>query len=165
LLLNCFRVTSAHSNHGSLFFGQEYFTYTGSWSGLWNWPIPESGTPEENENRKRSFILDRVVDWVAKYKNIDRCFCFFEAYAHFSPLYQQVGKRLLLMKSIGSMDVECMAKPFKHSILTKDRNALSNEKGIVLFRAGQNLKHLHHAHEVIKGKVYGGVNSHCDLSG
>jgi hypothetical protein len=68
------------------------------------------------------------------------------------------------MKSVGSMDVECMAKPFKHSILTKDRNALGNEKGIVLFRAGQNLKHLHHARKVIKGKVYGGVNSHCDLS-
>ncbi len=63
------------------------------------------------------------------------------------------------------MDMERMAKPFKHCILTKDRNALSNEKGIVLFRAGQNLKHLHHAHEVIKGTVYGGVvNSGCDLA-
>ena len=98
-----------------------------------------------------------------KYENIDGHFHFFEAYARFSPLYQQVGKQLLSMKSIGSMDVECMAKPFKHCILTKDRNALSNEKGIVLFRAGQNLKHLHHAREVIKGKVYGGVNSCCDL--
>jgi hypothetical protein len=84
-----------------------------------------------------------VVEWVEKYENIDGCFHFFEAYAHFSSLYQQVGKRLLLMKSAGSMDMECMAKPFKHSILTKDRNALSNEKGIVLFRAGQILKHLH----------------------
>jgi hypothetical protein len=92
-------------------------------------------------------------------------FISFLAYARFSPLYQQVGKRLLSMKSVGSMDVERMAKPFKHSILTKDRNALSNEKGIVLFRAGQNLKHLHHAHEAIKGKVYGGVNSHWDQSG
>ncbi len=62
------------------------------------------------------------------------------------------------------MDVERMVKPFKHCILTKDRNALSHEKGIALFRAGQNLKHLHHAREVIKGKVYGGVvNSDCDL--
>jgi hypothetical protein len=69
------------------------------------------------------------------------------------------------MKSIGSMDVKCMVNPFKHSILTKNRNALSNEKGIVLFRAGQNLKHLHHAREVTKGKVYEGVDSHCDLSG
>ncbi len=85
-----------------------------------------------------------------KCENIDDCFCFFEAY--FSPLYQQVGKCLLSMKSVGSMDVEHMAKPFKHCILTKDRNALSNEKGMALFRAGQNLKHLHHACKVIKRK-------------
>ncbi len=63
------------------------------------------------------------------------------------------------------MDVERMVKPFKHSILTKDRNALRDEKGIFLFRAGQNLKHLHHAREVVREMVYGGVNSHCDLSG
>jgi hypothetical protein len=84
-------------------------------------------------------------------KNIDGRFCFFEAYAHFSPLYQQVGKQLLAVKSVGSIDVERMAKLFKHCILTMDRNTLSNEKGIVLFRAGQNLKHLHHARKVIKG--------------
>jgi hypothetical protein len=71
---------------------QEFFTHTGYWSGLWNWPIPENGTPEENKYRKRKFTLDRVVEWVEKYENIDGCFCFFEAYACFSPLYQQVGK-------------------------------------------------------------------------
>jgi hypothetical protein len=75
-------------------------------------------------------------------------FIFFEAYACFSPLYQQVGKQLLSMKSIGSMDVECMARPFKHCIFTKDRNAPSNKKGIVLFRAGKNLKYLHPARKV-----------------
>ncbi len=100
-----------------------------------------------------------------EYENIDGRFCYFQAYAHFSPLYLQVGKRLLSMKIVCSLDVECMAKPFKHSILTKDRNALSDEKGIVLCRAGQNLKYLHHACKVIKGKVYEGVNSHYDLSG
>jgi hypothetical protein len=94
-----------------------------------------------------------VVEWVEKYENIDGRCRFFEAYSRFSPLYQQVGKRLLLMKSVGSMDVECMAKPFKHSILTKDRNALSNEKGIVLFRAGQNLKHLHHARNLCRPNI------------
>ncbi len=144
---------------------QEFFTHTGYWSGLWNWPILENDTPEENKNRKRKFTLDRVVEWVEKHENIDGRFRFFEAYACFSFLYQQVGKQLLSMKSIGSMDVECMAKPFKHCILTKDRNALSDEKEIVLLRAGQNLKHLHHSREVIKGKVYGGVvNSDCDLT-
>ncbi len=47
-------------------------------------------------------------------------------------------------------------------VVAKDRNTLSDEKGIVLFRVGQNLKHLHHARKAIKGKVYGGVNSHWD---
>ena len=55
------------------------------------------------------------------------------------------------------MDVEPMAKPFKHCIITKDRNALSDEKVIVLFRAGQNLKHFYHARKAIKEKVYAGV--------
>jgi hypothetical protein len=98
-----------------------------------------------------------VLEWVEKYRNIDGCFRFFQVYACFSPLYQQVGKRLLSMKSVGSMDVEHTVKPFKHCILTKDRNRLSDAKGVVMFRAGQNLKHLHHARTAIKGKVYAGV--------
>jgi hypothetical protein len=98
-----------------------------------------------------------VLEWVEKYENVDRRFCFFEVYACFSPLYQQVGKHLLSMKSVGSMDVECTSKPFKHCILTKDRNRLSDAKGVVMFRAWQNLKHLHHACTAIKGKVYAEV--------
>jgi hypothetical protein len=35
------------------------------------------------------------------------------------------------MKSIGSMDVDCTAKPFKHFILTKDRNRLSDGTGVI----------------------------------
>ncbi len=61
------------------------------------------------------------------------------------------------MNSVVSMDAEHTAKPFKHCILTKDRNRLSDAKGVVMFRAGQNLKHLYHAHTAIKGKVYAGV--------
>jgi hypothetical protein len=38
-------------------FEQEFFTHTGYWSALWNWPIPEDGTPEENKNRNRKFTL------------------------------------------------------------------------------------------------------------
>jgi hypothetical protein len=94
---------------------------------------------------------------VEKYKNIDGRFRFFGVYACFSPLYQQVGKHLPSMKSVGSMNVEHTAKPFKHCILTKDRNRLSDAKGVVMFRAGQNLKHLHHARTAIKGKVYAGA--------
>jgi hypothetical protein len=69
------------------------------------------------------------------------------------------------MNSFGSMDVENMTKPFKQCILTQDRNSLSDARGKVLFRAGQNLKHLYCALEAIKEKVYTGVlgeNSTCD---
>jgi hypothetical protein len=70
-----------------LIFEQDFFTHTGYWSGLWNWPIPQNGTPEESKNRKRKFTLDRMVEWAEKYENIDWRFCLLEAYAHFSPLY------------------------------------------------------------------------------
>ncbi len=55
------------------------------------------------------------------------------------------------------MDVEHTAKPFKRCILTKDRYRLSDGTGVIMFRSGQNLKHLHHVREAIKGKVYAGV--------
>ncbi len=133
------------------------YVLTGYWSGLWDHPIPENSTPEANQMRCREFTIDRVLEWVEKYENIDGHFCFFEVYACLSPIYQQVGKRLLSMKSLGSMDVERTSKPFKHCMLTKDRNRLSNGTGVIMFRSGQNLKHLHHAREAIKGKVSAGV--------
>ena len=57
------------------------------------------------------------------------------------------------------MDVERAAKPFKHLILRKDHNLLSDAKGVKLFRCQQNLKHLQVAHKVLKSKVYDGVVS------
>jgi hypothetical protein len=87
--------------------------------------------------RCRTFTIDRVLEWVEKYKNIDWRFCFFEVYACFSPLYQQIGKRLLSMKTVGSMDVERTAKPFKHCMLNKDRNRLSDERGVLCSGLGR----------------------------
>jgi hypothetical protein len=58
-----------------------------------------------------------------------------------------------------------IARPFRHFILTKDRHSVSDARVIVLFRAGQNHKHLHHAHKAFKGKVYArvlGADSTCD---
>ncbi len=60
------------------------------------------------------------------------------------------------------MDVERTEKPFKHCILTKDRNRLSDWTGTIMFRSGQNLKHLHHAREALKGKGVLGTDSTCD---
>ncbi len=57
------------------------------------------------------------------------------------------------------MDLECTAEPFKqHCILTNKRNKLTDEKGVVLFRArAESQASLHHARKAIKGKVYAGV--------
>ena len=59
-----------------------------------------------------------------------------------SSLYQHVGKPLLSMKSVRSIDVECAAKPSNHPIMRKDGNLLSDEKGVLLFRVRQNLRYL-----------------------
>ena len=75
-----------------------------------------------------------------------RCLNFSEAYAHFfSQLYQKIGNILLPMKRVSLVDFEHTAKPFNHSMLTKERHSLKNGIVLFLFRAGQNLKHLHNA--------------------
>ena len=40
------------------------------------------------------------------------------------------------------MDVERTVKPVKHEIMTRNRNRLSDPKGVALFRAKVNLKHI-----------------------
>jgi hypothetical protein len=88
---------------------------------------------------------------------MDERFRFFETYVRFSQMYQQIGKSLL-----STLDKVCwLNRPWTHclAIQTFDANqreelSLSNEKGVVLFRAGQNLKHLHNAScQALKGKV------------
>jgi len=67
--------------------------------------------------------------------------------------YIRVGKPLLSLKTAGSMDVERAAKHLKTGILTKERNSLSDEKAVVLFRAALNLKQLMLARQTLKNKV------------
>ena len=71
-----------------------------------------------------------------------------------SKFYQRVARPLLSMRTTGSIDVERVAKPFKHHLLRKDRNRLSDGKGVVLFRASQNLRHLMKAKQELKGKLH-----------
>ena len=59
-----------------------------------------------------------------------------------SELYLKVAKPLLSMRTVGSMDVERTVKPVKHEIMTRNRNRLSDPKGVALFRAKVNLKHI-----------------------
>ena len=54
----------------------------------------------------------------------------------------KVAKPLLPMRMVGSMDVERTVKPVKHEIMTRNCNRLSDPKGVALFRAKVNLKHI-----------------------
>ena len=46
------------------------------------------------------------------------------------------------MGTVGSMDTERMAKPLKHTILTKTRNRLNDPTRCALLRADENLHHI-----------------------
>ena len=50
------------------------------------------------------------------------------------------------MGTVGSIDVE-------GRILTKCRNRLSDEKGVVLYRASENLRHLMNAKMILGKKI------------
>ena len=84
-----------------------------------------------------------LIEWIEKHGGTEGRLHWFEAYEPQSPFYQFVAKPLLSMRTTGSMDTECAAKPLKNALLTKQRNRLSDHKAMVLFRASQNLKHLH----------------------
>ena len=69
-------------------------------------------------------------------------FNFFETFSEHSEFYQNIAKPLLSMQTVGSIDVERRIKPIKHNILTKKRNRLQDPKGVALYRASENLKHI-----------------------
>jgi hypothetical protein len=98
------------------------------WQGLWNWQIPENGSPEENEKRCRAFTLDHVVEWFEKYENIwMSAFVSLKRMSVFLKCTNRLGSpySLLSIKCVGSIDLERTASPFKHLMLTKERNSLS----------------------------------------
>ena len=56
--------------------------------------------------------------------------------------YQKIAKHLLLMRIVGSIGIERQVKPINHTILIKKRSCLQDPKGVALFRASKNLKHI-----------------------
>jgi len=55
---------------------------------------------------------------------------FFNTVGSNNLFYTTVARPLLLMSTVGSMDVERMVKPVKHTIMTKHRNRLRIQKGL-----------------------------------
>ena len=102
----------------------------------------------------KMFTIDDVEAWVLKHECIMGRFSFFETWMRNNDFYQRIVKPLLSTRSCGSIDVERAVKPMKHNILTKKRNRLGDAKGIVLFRASQNLQHLQKMKMVMKMKIH-----------
>ena len=107
-------------------------------------------SPDELDARSKVFTLGAVCAWIEKYGGIEGRLRWFETYAAYSRFYQLVAKPLLSLRATGSIDTERSVKPLKHSILTKTRNRLSNQKALTLFRASQNLKYLRNAKKEMK---------------
>ena len=74
----------------------------------------------------------------------------------------RLSSLLLSILTIGSIDVERVAKLFKHNALRKERNCLSDEKGRVLFRAAQNLRFLIKVNMELRGKIFD-LADHTDI--
>ena len=113
------------------------------------------------ESNRSKICFDDVCQWIEDYDGIEGRLRFFQAYMPLLPLWQRVGRPLMSMRTAGLMDVERVAKPIKHMILTKQRNSLEDDRGVVLFRAQQNLKHLMNARLALKGKVHENLLRHA----
>ena len=137
---------------------QEFWSHTGKWSHHWNENIPSPVSEEELDVNCMPLTLAEVREWVETHKNLEGRFCFFDVHKPNSVFYQRVTRHLLSMRITGSIDVEQVAKPFKRNLLRKERNRLSDEKDIFLFRATQNLKYLTKAKMAAKGTIYDVIN-------
>eukprot|EP00957_Ditylum_brightwellii_P087173 6635051-Ditylum_brightwellii.AAC.1 len=73
----------------------------------------------ELESYNSLFGIKEVWKYVEETGLITKYLQLFEVYVGSSVFYQTVAKPLLLMGTVGSMDVEFMANPLKHTILTK----------------------------------------------
>lgn len=115
--------------------------------------LPASIPDIELDNKNKSFSVEEVKEWVEKHNAIDGRFQFFETFAASSEFYLKVAKPLLSMRTVGSIDVERRIKRIKHNILTKKRNRLQDPKGVVLYRASENLKHIMNAKKILGKKI------------
>ena len=126
----------------------------GDWIHCFEEPLPDEVTDDELEKRNREITFDQVQKWAEENDGVEGRFSFFyQSFAKTKVFYHKVAKRLLSMHTVGSIDVERRIKPVKNDILTKQRNCLMDEKGVVLNRASENLRHLMNAKKILGKKV------------
>ena len=101
----------------------------------------------------KEFGIKEVKEWVERHGAMRGRMAWFEAFAEHSEFYLKVAKPLLSMRTVGSIDVERRIKPIKKEILTKKRNRLQDPKGVALFRASENLKHIMKAKKSLGKKL------------
>jgi hypothetical protein len=125
----------------------------GKWMHCFEENLPADVTEDQLIKNNREITLDQVQEWVEENDGIAGRFRFFKAFGKNSIFYHTIAKPLLSMRAVGSIDVERRIKPVKHSILTRDRNRLSDEKGVVLYRASENLNHLMRAKRILGMRI------------
>ena len=84
-------------------------------------------------------------------------FCFFDAYHEEDPFYQKIARPLLSIGTVGSISTERSAKSLKHDILSLKRNRLSDEQAVILYRVGENLRHLENVRTAVSDKIAGSL--------
>ena len=133
---------------------QKFYTHQGDWFHTFSKKHPKSVCREELLKNNIEFGVSDVIDWVERHGSMQGRFNFFETFAENSEFYQRVAKPLLSMRTtVVSIDVERRIKPIKHNILTKKRNRLHDPKGVALYRAQENLKHIMSAKKILGKKI------------
>ncbi len=118
-----------------------------------NGTLPPPVTNQQLADNNKKLTIDDVEQWIVRGGGIQGRFCFFETFARNNEVYLKVAKPLLSLRTTGSIDVERRAKPIKHTIMTKKRNRLVDPKGVALFRASENLKHIMKAKKSLGKKI------------
>jgi hypothetical protein len=117
-----------------------YKTQMGVWQSIFTQTRPEAKTAEETKSLQKEITFDHIGKWLRETGNHNSRIRFFEAYAKSSSFYKHIAKRLLSMRTTGSISVERAAKPMKNNVMIKTRGRLMKEKGLVMLRAGLNMR-------------------------
>jgi hypothetical protein len=114
----------------------------------------EPVSAEQLEINNKAITIAEVISFMdEETKNVTARIEFCNTFGSNNLFYIMVARPLLSMRTIGSMDVEHMVKPVKHTIMTKHRNRLKDPKGVALFRLSENLKHIMKAKKMLGKKI------------